>query len=566
MLKYKACIDEKTGHEWIETELRGKNLMATPLLNKGTAFTHEERQALDILGKLPYAVETIEQQLTRVRYQYKRYSSNLTKFVYLNNLHGYNEVLFYRFLSDNLAETLPIIYTPNVGAAVKEFSHEFRHPRGLYISYPDIEHMEDILSHRTHPDINVIVVTDGEAVLGIGDQGVGSMDISIAKAVVYCLCGVDAYRILPIMLDVGTDNQQLLDDPLYMGWRHKRIKGAEYKKFMDKFIELVHEKFPNTFLHWEDFGRHNARYILEKHQAKHCMLNDDMQGTGVITLSAILSAIGVTAIPIENHRVIIFGAGTAGVGIAEQLYSAMVRQGVSKKKARDHFWLIDRDGLIFKNTAGISKHIKFFARSDEEAESWPLTERDLLSVVERIKPTILIGTSTVRGAFTEEVIKNMAAYVAQPIIFPLSNPNDNCEATPENILKWTDGKALIATGSPFEPVTHEQRTYVIAQCNNALAFPGIGIGANLVHAKKLTENMLWAAVQAIEEKSPARADITQPLLPGVVDLPQLAINVAIKVAEQAVKDGVAGYIPKQPLINVLHRNLWKPQYKTIKAV
>lgn len=566
MLKYKACIDDKTGHEWIETGLRGKSLMAAPLLNKGTAFSQEERKALNVLGKLPYAVETIEQQLERVRYQYTRYSSNLTKFVYLNNLHDTNEVLFYRFLSDNLAEILPIIYTPNVGAAVKEFSHEFRHPRGLYISYPDMEYMEDILSHRTHPDINVMVVTDGEAVLGIGDQGVGSMDISVAKLVVYCLCGVDTYKTLPITLDVGTDNQQLLDDPLYMGWRHKRIRGDKYKKFIDKFVNVVDKKFPKTFLHWEDFGRQNARYILDQHQDKHCMLNDDMQGTGVITLSAILSAIDVTAIPIHNHRVIIFGAGTAGVGIAEQLYEAMVRQGMDREKARENFWLIDRDGLIFEDAVGLSKHIKAFARQLLEEKKWDLEERDLLSVVQKIKPTILIGTSTVRGAFTEEVIKNMAAHVAQPIIFPLSNPNDNCEANPENILKWTKGKALIATGSPFEPVEYGGRTYVIGQCNNALAFPGIGIGANAVQAKVLTDNMLWAAVQAIGEKSPAKIDITQPLLPGVADLPQLAVHVAIKVAEQAIADGVATYQPTQSIAKLIQKNIWKPRYRTIKAV
>lgn len=566
MLKYKACLDENTGHQWIETNLRGKTLLSTPLLNKDTAFSEEERSDLDLLGKLPPVVESIEQQLQRIRYQYTRYSSNLTRYVYLNNLHDSNEILFYRFLSENIEEMLPMIYTPNVGFAVKEFSHEFRHPRGLYITYEEMDKLEDIFTHRTHPDIDIMVITDGEAVLGIGDQGVGSMQISIAKLVVYSLCGMDPYKTLPIMLDVGTDNALLLDDPLYLGWRHKRIKGKDYKTFINRFVEVAHDMFPDTFLHWEDFGRQNASYILDKHENTHCMLNDDMQGTGVVTLAAILSAIEVTAIPIQNHRMVIFGAGTAGVGIAEQFFDALIRQGIAPEEAKKAFWLIDREGLIFENSPNISKQSKQFARSQSEEQEWQGLDKDLLTIVQKVKPTILIGTSTVRGAFTQEIIETMAYHVAQPIVFPLSNPNDNCEAIPENVLKWSKGKALIATGSPFDPVQFEDKEFVIGQCNNALAFPGIGLGVNAVRAKRLTDNMLWAAAQAIAEKSPARLDLTEPLLPKISDIPILAEHVAIKVAEQAVQDCVATKVPTQAMASFIHKNFWKPIYKPFKAV
>lgn len=567
MLKYVNKIDTKTGHEWIETTLRGKSILTTPLLNKDTAFSESERKQLGLLGKLPFCIETLDQQVLRISLQYQRYVSDLQKYIYLNSLHDSNEILFYRFLLDNLQETLPKIYTPNVGAAVKEYSHEFRQARGLYISYPDMDNIEAILSHRTHPEIDIAVVTDGEGVLGIGDQGIGAMDICIAKLVVYSLCGVNPYRTLPIMLDVGTDNQQLLDDPMYLGWRHKRIRGAEYQAFMHKFMQAFHRTLPNAFLHWEDFGRENARNILDQYRDMHCMFNDDMQGTGVVTLAAIIAAIGATPIPMQNHRIVIFGAGTAGIGIAEQLYDAMVtRYGIDPNHARSLFWLIDRNGLLFENSVGISKHQLKFAKSTQDVKKWPQDKFDLLSVVQQVKPTVLIGTSTVRGAFTEEVIRTMAEHVAQPIILPLSNPTDNCEQTPENVLKWTEGRALIATGSPFEPVVLSDRTVTIAQCNNALAFPGIGIGVNVSHAKALTDNMLWAAVQAICEQSPAQLDPKQPLLPSVKDIPQLAVQVAVKVAKQALKDGVSELDPSQSIPSLVHSNIWKPYYRVIKGV
>lgn len=565
MLNYISRIDPATGHEWIETNLTGKALLLTPLLNKGTAFTQEERLELGLLGKLPYRVETLEEQLERAKKQYNRYSSTIQKYIYLNNLHDKNEILFYKLLSENIQETLPLIYTPGVSAAVKEFSHEFRQPRGLYIAYPDKDNIRQILENRTHANIHLMVVTDGERILGIGDQGIGGMDIPIAKLVLYSLCGVDPYFTVPICLDVGTDNPQLLNDPVYLGWRHPRIRGKEYDEFIEHFVNTVHELFPQSFLHWEDFGLQNARRILETYRHQHCTFNDDMQGTGVVTLAAILSAIQATKIPLEHHRIIVLGAGTAGTGITEQLYSAMCRQGIDPHTARQQFWLIDKQGVLLENSPELRSFQAPFARLASEASQWPIDERDLLSVVKKVKPTILIGCSTVRGAFTEEVVRTMAKQVAQPIIFPLSNPTENCEALPENIVQWTEGRALIATGTPFDSVEYKGKRYHITQCNNALSFPGIGIGVIATRAREVTDNMLWAATLAICEQSPARRDHTSSLLPEVAEIPELASHVALAVAKQAIVDNVATVIPNMQPPNFVRENIWRPYYRNIRS-
>lgn len=566
MLKYITRLDHSSGHEWIETNFTGKQLLSTPLLNKGTAFSPEERLELNLLGKLPYRVETLEEQLIRAKNQYNRYSSTLQKYIYLNNLHDKNEVLFYKLLLENIHETLPMIYTPGVGTAVKNYSYEFRQPRGLYIAYPDRDKINEIIENRTHAQIDLMVVTDGERILGMGDQGIGGMDIPVAKLVVYSLCGVDPYKTLPIFLDVGTDNSQLLNDPLYLGWRHPRIRGKDYDDFINLFVNTVHEKFPHAFLHWEDFGFHNARRILETYRTKHCSFNDDMQGTGVVTLAALLSAIQATKIPLENQRIVVLGAGTAGVGISDQLYSAMLRQGIDSEVARRQFWLVDRQGLLLENTPDLQSFQAPYARPSSEAAQWPEGKRDLLSVVKSIHPTILIGCSTVRGAFTEEVIRAMAKEVAQPIVFPLSNPTENCEATPEHILQWTDGHAFIASGSPFDPVTYKDKTYKITQCNNALSFPGIGLGVIATQATQVTDNMLWAATLAICQQAPVRHDSTQPLLPVVAEIPELACHVALAVAKQAIADKVARAVPNMNLPDFIRENIWKPYYRPIRKI
>ena len=373
---------------------------------------------MGLLGKLPYEVESLEQQVERARYQYQRYPSVLQKHIYLNNLHDKNEVLFYKLCSEDINEVFPMIYTPGVGSAVKEFSHEFRQPRGIYIALPDKDNIEDILDNRAHPDVQLFVVTDGEGVLGIGDQGIGGMDIPIAKLIVYTLCGVDPYRTIPIMLDAGTDNPILLNDPMYLGWRHKRVRGEEYDDFIEAFVTAISKRFPTSFLHWEDFGRSNARRILKKYQNVHCSFNDDMQGTGVVTLAAMLSAIGATNVPLEKQRVVVFGAGTAGVGIADQLCDAMVRAGMAEQDAKQAFWLIDKNGLLMKDTPQLAEFQKPYARNPEDIQSWnQSTILDLQTVVRETHPTILVGCSTVRGAFTQDIIEDMASHVARPIIF-----------------------------------------------------------------------------------------------------------------------------------------------------
>ncbi len=562
MLKYITRRDPKTKEEWIETTLTGKQLMVMPLLNKGTAFSPQERIELKLLGKLPFRTETLDEQVNRAKNQYSRYSSNMQKYIYLNNLHDKNEVLYYKLLSENLAETLPLIYTPGVSAAVKEFSHEFRQPRGLYISYPDKDRMSEILDNRTHADINLIVATDGERILGIGDQGIGGMDIPVAKLVVYSLCGINPYNSIPIMLDVGTDNQELLDNPLYLGWRHPRLRGKEYDDFIHTFVELVHQKFPQCMLHWEDFGIQNARKILEKYRSYHCTFNDDMQGTGVVTLAALLAAVHATKSSMKSQRIVVFGAGTAGVGIADQLYNAMLREGMSESDARRQFWLIDRNGLLQEGMP-VADFQQPYVRPTSEKTTWQKAS-DLLTVVKAIKPTILIGCSTVRHAFNEEIVKSMANGTEHPIIFVLSNPNEKSEADPEDLIKWTQGKALIAAGSPFEPVEYQGKTYHITQCNNALSFPGIGIGATATKATQVTDNMLWAAALAISEHSPVRQDLTLALLPAITDITPLATHVALAVAKQAIADKVATKQPSLDLDEFVSENIWRPFYRPIK--
>ncbi|MBS0286161.1 MAG: NAD-dependent malic enzyme [Proteobacteria bacterium] len=562
MLKYITRIDSSTKAQWIETSLTGKQLMVMPLLNKGTAFTQEERIALKLLGKLPFRTETLDEQVSRAKNQYLRYTSNLQKYIYLNNLHDKNEVLYYKLLLENLAETLPLIYTPGVSAAVKAFSHEFRQPRGLYISYPDKDRLDEILDNRTHADISLMAVTDGERILGIGDQGIGGMDIPIAKLVVYSLCGINPYNALPVMLDVGTDNQELLDNPLYLGWRHPRLRGKEYDDFIHSFVEAVHQKFPQCMLHWEDFGLQNARRILETYRTYHCTFNDDMQGTGVVTLAALLAAVQAIKSTMREQRIVVFGAGTAGVGIADQLYNAMLREGMPEKEARRQFWLIDRDGLL-QEGMNLTAFQQPYARPSEESIRWE-QGKDLLAVVKAIKPTIMIGCSTVRHAFSEEIVKAMASATKHPIIFPLSNPNEKCEADPEDLIKWTEGKALIATGSPYERVEFDGKTYHLTQCNNALSFPGIGIGSVATKASQITDNMLWAAATTISEHSPVRHDLTLPLLPAITDMTTLATHVALSVAKQAIVDGVATVKPSLDFDEFVQDNIWRPYYRPIK--
>lgn len=563
MLDFKYSIDPKTGQTIIMTSLCGKPLLTTPQLNKGTAFSEKERILFHLQGKLPNRIETLEEQVTRAYRQFQNYKDPLTQNIFLNSLLDNNQNLFYQLVSEHLMEFLPVIYTPIVGTAVKQFSTEYRTPRGLYISYPERAHMRTILKNRSNPEIDLIVVTDGEGVLGIGDQGIGGMDIPIAKLMVYTLCGgINPNKTLPILLDVGTNNQTLLDDPLYLGWRHPRVTGKEYDDFVDNFVCAVKELFPSVFLHWEDFGRDNARKHLERYQNQLCTFNDDMQGTGVVTLAALLGGVHSLGQSLKDQRIVVFGAGTAGTGIADQIKESLCKEGLSAKEAYERFWLLDRPGLLLDNTIGLTDFQKPYARPHAEVAHWQLVQNDritLLDVIKNVKPTILIGASAVAHAFTQEIIQSLCAGVDRPLVLPLSNPTERCEASPEEILHWSQGKALIATGSPFAPVKFNNEWREIAQCNNALVFPGLGLGIITVQAKRLSNQCLWVACQALADCAPILKDPNAPLLPSLSVAREVAIKIALAVAQQILDEGQAGIVPKD-LTTAIHQAVWTPHY------
>lgn len=568
MLELTFHRDPISKEEWISTPLKGKSLLSASLLNKSTAFTNEERREFDILGKLPVRVETLEQQAERAYEQYRRYTVDLSRHLYLYNLHARNEVLFYKLVSDHLEEMMPIIYTPVVGEAVKRYSHEFRAPRGLYLSYPDRKDMPFIIDNRTHREIDLIVVSDGSGVLGIGDQGIGAMDIPIAKLMVYTLCaGINPAKTLPITLDVGTDNQTLLNDPFYLGWRHERVKGPEYDAFIHDFFEQVTKRFPNSFLHWEDFGRDQAHGILERYKDEFCTFNDDIQGTGAVCLAAILAGLKVSKTPLAEQRFVIFGAGAAGVGIADQVCAALVRDGMPIEEARSKFWLLNSRGLI-KQGADVKSFQAPYARTHAEIDAWNLGHADnigLEEVVAHAKPTVLIGTSAVAGAFNEKVVGTMSQYCDRPIIMPLSNPTEKAEAHPTDLLEWTQGRALIATGSPFHNVEYKGAVETIAQCNNALVFPGIGLGILATRANRLSDAMLWAACEALSELSPALIHGKGPLLPSIMEARKASYNIAQAVAQQAINERLNRVTHTDNIKDLVDEMLWYPRYLPFKA-
>ncbi|MGD9152846.1 MAG: NAD-dependent malic enzyme [Gammaproteobacteria bacterium] len=530
----------------IETSLSGDDLLRSPVLNKGTAFTAEERETFNLLGKLPPKIETLTEQATRAYQQFRNQPSELAKYFFLNDLHNCNETLFYKLVGDHLTEMMPIIYTPVVGEAVQEFNAEYRRPRGLFISYPDKDKIAQILAN-VPDDIDIVLVTDSEAILGLGDQGVGGIDICIGKLAVYTLCaGLNPHKALPIVLDVGTNNKTLLDDPYYLGWKHQRITGSEYDDFIDTFVRAVQKRFPNVLLHWEDFACNTARRNLLRYRSKMCTFNDDMQGTGAVVLAALLTAAARLDQKLSEQKIVFFGAGTSATGIADQICDAMVREGISIQEARDKVYLLDRWGLITENSENVTSFQKIYAKDS--------ANMGLLKVVQKVKPTILIGVSTKGGAFSEDIVKAMADNVAHPIIFPLSNPTAKSEAIPADIARWTNGKALVATGSPFDGVS---------QCNNAFVFPGIGLGVIAVKARRLTSEMIWAGSCALAKCVPATRDITAPLLPKLEDIQTVSRFVAAAVAEQAIIDGMA---PHADVEREILNTIWRPKYVPYRLI
>ncbi|MDM5266770.1 oxaloacetate-decarboxylating malate dehydrogenase [Bacillus wiedmannii] len=554
----------------LETTLRGVEVLSTPLLNKGVAFTQEEREELGLKGLLPPAVLTLEEQARRAYEQFCSQPDDLLKNVYLTALHDRNEVLFYRILTNHLREMLPIVYTPTVGVAIQRYSHEYRKPRGVYLSINDPSGIEDAFANigATAENIDLVVVTDGEGILGIGDWGVGGINIAIGKLAVYTAAvGIDPSRVLPVILDVGTNREELLNNPFYIGNRHPRITGEAYDEFIDTFVQAVNKQFPKALLHWEDFSSRNARKILDKYRHDICTFNDDIQGTGAVSLAAVLSAVKVSGVPLSEHRVVVFGAGTAGIGIADQVRDAMVRVGVSEEESYKRFWCIDRNGLVTDNMEDLLDFQIPYARKEAEVSEWKQNDViGLAEVVKHVKPTILIGTSTVAGAFKEEIIKEMASHVERPIILPMSNPTPLAEAKPADLIEWTEGRALVATGSPFEPVTYNGVTYVIGQSNNALIFPGLGLGTIVVRASVMTDGMFAAAAEAVA----SMVDTSQPgapILPEVEELRNISEMVAIEVAKVAVAEGVARENLSDNDIKIAVKEaIWEPEYRQIKAV
>ncbi|MFK4423241.1 MULTISPECIES: oxaloacetate-decarboxylating malate dehydrogenase [Bacillus] len=554
----------------LETTLRGAEVLSTPLLNKGVAFTQEEREELGLKGLLPPAVLTLEEQARRAYEQFSSQPDDLLKNVYLTALHDRNEVLFYRILTEHLREMLPIVYTPTVGVAIQRYSHEYRKPRGIYLSINDPSGIEDAFANigATAENIDLVVVTDGEGILGIGDWGVGGINIAIGKLAVYTAAvGIDPSRVLPVILDVGTNREELLNNPFYIGNRHPRITGEAYDKFIDTFVQAVNKQFPKALLHWEDFSSRNARKILDKYRHDVCTFNDDIQGTGAVSLAAVLSAVKASGVPLSEHRVVVFGAGTAGIGIADQVRDAMVRVGLSDEESHNRFWCIDRNGLVTDNMEDLLDFQIPYARKEDEVSDWKQNDAiGLAEVVKHVKPTILIGTSTVAGAFKEEIIKEMASHVERPIILPMSNPTPLAEAKPADLIEWTEGKALVATGSPFEPVTYNGVTYVIGQSNNALIFPGLGLGTIVVRASVMTDGMFAAAAEAVA----SMVDTSQPgapILPEVEELRNISELVAIEVAKVAVAEGVARENLSDDDIKIAVKEaIWEPEYRQIKAV
>ncbi|HEY2693368.1 MAG TPA: NAD-dependent malic enzyme [Streptosporangiaceae bacterium] len=552
------------------TTLRGRQVLAEPRINKGTAFTETERRELGVTGLIPSGHVSLDDQVARVYAQYLRQATDLARNVLLTEVHDRNEVLFYRLLSRHLTEMLPIVYTPTVGQAIQAYSHEYRRPRGVYLSVDQPGLIETSLcAPGLGPDdVDLIVATDAGAILGIGDWGVGGIFIAAGKLAVYTAAGgIDPNRALPVMLDVGTDRQSLLDDPLYIGNRHPRVPTADYDRFVDAFVSAATRLFPGALLHWEDLGVSNAGRVLDHYRDRCLTFNDDIQGTGAVNLAAVLAAAKAAGTTLPEHRVVIFGAGTAGTGIADQLSAAMCLSGLTQDQARARFWAVDKAGLVTTATPGLSDAQRRYARPAAEVAGWPedpgLGGIGLGEVVRRVHPTILIGTSGRTGAFTEPVVRDMAAHCARPVILPMSNPTSLSEAVPADLIRWTEGRALVATGSPFPPVDYRGTRYVIGQANNALIFPGLGLGVIAARATRVTDGMLAAAADAVSELVDSSEPGT-PLLPRIEALRETSAAVAAAVAEAAAADGVAGTRLSGDARGQVRALMWEPDYRPVR--
>jgi malate dehydrogenase (oxaloacetate-decarboxylating) len=549
----------------IETDLTGFDLICHPMLNKGMAFSESERDAFNLHGLLPPHVGTLKEQITRRLQVLRSFGTDFERYAFLRDLQDSNETLFYAILISHLSELLPLVYTPTVGEGCQRFSEIWRKPRGLFLSYPNKHRIREILADSRYDQVRVIVVSDGERILGLGDQGAGGMGIPIGKLSLYTACaGIHPLQTLPIFLDVGTSNQDRLENPLYIGWGHERIRGVEYDEFVDEFVDAVIERWPNVLLQWEDFAGSTAGPLLARYRDRLCTFNDDIQGTAAVAVATLLSAINVTGVPLIEQRIVFFGAGSAGCGIASLLLKAMVEEGLSESEAAQCFFAVDRFGLLTEDMNGLTATQKLFAQKKTDIAHWTLLEPNmigLLDVVTNAKPTVLIGVSGQAGAFTEPVIRMMAQSVERPIIFPLSNPTSKTEATPQDLMTWTNGQALIGTGTAFPPVEWDGKQIQINQTNNSYIFPGVGLGVLAVNASRITDAMFMAAGKALADLSPTKQDKTGRLLPPVEELRMVSVAVALAVARQALEDGVADACKEQGLLQRIDALIWEPVYR-----
>lgn len=551
----------------INSGISAHELLENPALNKGTAFTQEERNAFGLNGLLPPKVETLDEQVARCVETLKALPTQLDRYIYLRDLQDTNETLHYALIAQDLYNILPMIYTPTVGTGCQKFSHIFRRPRGLFITPSQKDQFDEIFANPRFDNIECIVVTDGERILGLGDQGAGGMGIPIGKLAIYTGCGgIAPETTLAITLDTGTNNEERIADPLYLGWKHERVRGEEYDDFIEAFVVAVMKRWPNVLLQWEDFHKNNASRLLEKYRDRLCTFNDDVQGTASIAVGALMAAINVTGVPLTEQRVAILGGGSAGIGIADLIKNTMVQQGLSEEEARSRFYIVGRHGLVTELTPNLEPFQKVFCQDSKRAEKegWQLDKAgtvSLLDVVRNAKPTVLVGVSGVAGSFTEDIICEMAKHTQRPIIFPMSNPTSCVEAQPADIIRWTDGNAIVGTGSPFEPFEYKGKTHYFAQCNNSYVFPGVGLAAIAVRARRITDTMFIAASRAVADMSPAKADPNAKLLPELADMRKVSLQVAIATAKQARAEGLTENLTDAEIEEKIKAAIWEPVYK-----
>jgi malate dehydrogenase (oxaloacetate-decarboxylating) len=548
----------------VETALSGYELLNDPLLNKGTAFTEAERDEFELHGLLPPHVAELNYQVMRRYDAFLAQGTDIERYTFLRGLQDSNETLFYALLTRNIEEMMPVVYTPTVGLGCQRFSHIFRKPRGLFLSYPHKDDIRRILANRRFDNVEAIVVSDGERILGLGDQGAGGMGIPIGKLSLYTACaGLHPSTTLPIILDVGTDNREHLDDPLYIGWQNERVRGEDYDDFIETFVSAVSERWPHVLLHWEDFAIGNANRLLTKYRDRLCTFNDDIQGTAAIAVGTLLSAINVTGTPLTEQRIAVLGAGSAGTGICSLLLRAMTEAGLTEAQARSRFYLVDRDGLLLEGMNGLQPFQIPFAQKRAVLTDWTLATSERIGlgdVIVNAHPTVLIGTSGQPHAFHEAAVRAMSDRVRRPVIFPLSNPTERAEATPHDILEWTEGRAVIGTGSPFPAVERNGHMFRIDQTNNAYVYPGIGLGAIVARAARISDGMFLEAARVIAAMSPARHDPQANLLPPLTDIRELSFHVAVAVAKRAQADGLAEPTSNDELTSAIREKMWEPVY------